>query len=100
MNESGDRQPEKKKSLNYLLVGLVGQVGCLTMVIVLAAVLGGLALDAKFGTKPWFTVGLLVASIPVSLVLMFFVARKATANMKANQKGDQKDEEGTIGKDA
>ncbi len=100
MNESGDQKPEQKPSLNLLLVGLVGQVGCLTMVIILAAVLGGLALDAKFGTKPWFTAGLLVVSIPISLVTMFFVARKATARMKADQQANQKNEEGTIGKDA
>jgi membrane protein implicated in regulation of membrane protease activity len=100
MNESGDQKSGKKNTINYLLIGLVGQVGCLTMVIVLAAVLGGLALDAKFGTKPWFTVGLLVVSIPVSLVVMFFVARKTTAKMKANQQDNQKDEEGTIGKNA
>lgn len=100
MNESGKTPSEPKGSLNLLLVGLVGQVGCLTMVIILAAVLGGLALDSKFGTKPWFTVGLLVISIPVSLVVMFFVARKATARMKASQQPGDKDEEGTIGKDA
>lgn len=100
MSVSGNKVPGEKKSFNYLLIGLIGQVGCLTMVIVLAAVLGGLALDARFGTKPWFTAGLLVLSIPVSLVIMFFVARKATDKIKANQMKNHQDEEETIGKDA
>jgi hypothetical protein len=41
--------------LNTLLVVLIGQVGCVTLVIVLASVFGGLWLDGLFGTKPLFT---------------------------------------------
>lgn len=90
---------KKTKSYNMLIAALAGQVGCLTLVIVIAAVLGGMALDARLGTKPWFTLGLLLASIPVSLVLMFFIARKTISKIKTNKPDASKEEEG-IGKDS
>jgi len=68
--------------LNNLLVVLIGQVGCLTLVIILASVFGGLWLDNTFGTKPIFTLVLLFAGIPVSVLVMLTVARKTLARLK------------------
>ncbi len=65
-----------------MLVVLVGQVGCLTLVIILASVFGGLWLDKTFDTKPVFTLALLFAGIPVSVLLMLNVGRKMLARMK------------------
>lgn len=90
---------KKRDTRNYLLAILTGQVGCVTLVIILAAVLGGLALDKALDTKPWFTIGLLLASIPVSIILMIFIARKTISKIKTNKTNDQ-DEEAGIGKDA
>lgn len=77
-------QSEQKgrKILTNLLIVLVGQVGCLTLVIVLASVFGGLWLDNRFGTKPVITLALLFAGIPVSVLVMLSVARKTLARMK------------------
>jgi F0F1-type ATP synthase assembly protein I len=68
--------------LNTLLIVLVGQVGCLTLVIILASVFGGLWLDKMFGTKPVFTLALLFAGIPVSVFVMLAVARKTLSRLK------------------
>ena len=68
--------------LNTLLIVLIGQVGCLTTVIVLASVFGGLWLDQTFGTKPLFTLILLLAGIPISVLLMLFISRKTLARLK------------------
>ena len=67
---------------NLTMAAVAGQVGCLTLVIVLAALFGGLWLDARLDTRPTFTVVLLLASIPVTLVAMLWVVRKATGQMK------------------
>ena len=75
----------------------MAQVGCLTLVIILVALFGGLWLDARFDTKPVITLVLVFASIPVSLVLMFVIARSAAANIKANVEEQRKEEAG-IGK--
>ena len=65
-----------------LLIVLIGQMGCLTLVIVLASVFGGLWLDKIFDTKPVITLALLFAGIPVSVLLMLKVGRKTLARMK------------------
>jgi hypothetical protein len=62
-----------------LLVG--GEVGCLTLIIVLASVFGGLWLDNLFGTKPLITVGLVLASAPLSLFLTVLIAKRAVKDI-------------------
>jgi len=66
---------------NFLIV-LIGQMGCLTLIIVMASVFGGLWLDKTFNTKPVFTLVLLFAGIPVSVLVMLNVGRKTLARMK------------------
>jgi len=68
--------------LTNLLIVLIGQVGCLTLIIVLASVFGGLWLDKIFNTKPVITLALLFAGIPVSVLVMLNVGRKTLARMK------------------
>lgn len=80
----------KRKEFNQSVVlgAAVGQVGCLTLVIVLAALFGGLWLDNYLDTRPIFTVILMIASVPVTLIAMFWIVRKATARLQNNQKND------------
>ncbi len=79
MTQSDDKgQPV---STNFL-IALIAQVGCLTLVIILASLLGGLWLDSTFGTKPLFTLILLVAGTPLSVIAMLFISRRAVAKIK------------------
>ena len=71
-----------RRILNTLLVVMIGQVGCLTLILILASVFGGLWLDRTFGTKPVFTLALLFAGIPVSVLVMLVVARRTLARLK------------------
>lgn len=95
---SGPKRGDKQYWLNLTLAGVAGQVGCLTLVIILGAVLGGLWLDSHFQTRPLFTLVLLIASIPVSLVSMFYVVRLATSKIKAGPPKADDPSEGTPGK--
>jgi F0F1-type ATP synthase assembly protein I len=83
MSQPGDKSAGKRSqsAFNLTLAVVAGQVGCLTLVIVLVALFGGLWLDNLFGTRPWLTVILMVGSVPVTLVAMFWVVRKATSRM-------------------
>ena len=74
----------KQNVISTLLIVLVGQVGCLTLVIILASLFGGLWLDQYFHTKPLFTLILLFAGIPLSVILMLIVARRTLARIKSN----------------
>ena len=76
--------------LNTLLIVMIGQVGCLTLVIILASVFGGLWLDKTFGTKPIFTLVLLFAGIPVSVLVMLTVARRTLARLKDKAENESK----------
>jgi hypothetical protein len=70
-----ERVPAAIIGTKFAVIG--GEVGCITLVIVLLSVFGGLWLDNMLGTRPLFTVGLVLASAPISLALTFWVARRA-----------------------
>ncbi|HEY5901719.1 MAG TPA: AtpZ/AtpI family protein [Anaerolineales bacterium] len=83
----------KQGILQTLLIVLVGQVGCLTLVIILGSVFGGLWLDKTFGTRPLFTLILLLAGIPLSVFLMLSVARRTLARLKAKAEAGDPDKD-------
>jgi F0F1-type ATP synthase assembly protein I len=87
-------QSEQKgrSALTTLLIVLVGQVGCLTLIIIMASVFVGLWLDNVFGTKPVITLVLLFAGIPISVLVMLVVARRTLARIKAEAEKDKNSE--------
>ena len=81
----GNNSTQKNKTqyaLNLGLAGFAGQVGCLTLVIIMAALLGGLWLDNQFGVKPLFTILFLIGSVPITIFVMFRVAMSAISRIK------------------
>jgi len=95
--ESTPKQPERSRSryaINMTLAAVAGQVGCLTLVIVLAALFGGLWLDMRFGTKPMITVVLMVASVPVTLAGMFWIVRMAVSRINSASPANSTPREG------
>ncbi len=81
-SQDGEKKSSKPYFFNLALAAIAGQVGCLTLLIVLAAVFGGLWLDNRFDTKPIITLILVFGSLPLTLLLMFAVVRGATKKMK------------------
>lgn len=79
--------------LTNVLIVMIGQVGCLTLVIIIASVFGGLWLDNVFGTKPVITLALLFAGIPVSVIVMLSVARRTLARLKDKVENESKSSE-------
>jgi hypothetical protein len=77
--------------ISNLLIVVIGQVGCLTLVVIMASVLGGLWLDKIFGTKPVITLVLLFAGIPLSVLLMLYVSRKTLARLKEKYETEEKE---------
>ena len=68
--------------LNVTLAVMAGQVGCLTMITVLASVFLGLWLDAQFQSRPTMTIILVLVSIPISIIVMLVVAKAAVKRLK------------------
>jgi len=97
MSQTGE-QPDKQgtvRSLNLTLAVVTGQVGCLTLLIIFVALFLGRWLDIQFDTSPLITIGLMIASVPVTLVIMFWVVRSVTARYASYPKAkSQASEEG------
>lgn len=58
------------------------QVGCLTLIIILGALIVGLWLDRTLDTLPIFLIIFLVGSMPLTWVAVFFVVNRAKKRMK------------------
>jgi F0F1-type ATP synthase assembly protein I len=59
------------------VIALGGQIGCVTLVVVLVAAFGGIWLDNLLGTKPLFTIVLVLGAAPLSLFLTYLMAVRA-----------------------
>ncbi|RJP54094.1 MAG: AtpZ/AtpI family protein [Anaerolineaceae bacterium] len=95
MNRQDEKQKKEKSqsALNLALAAVAGQVGFVTLGIIAVALIGGLALDNQFGTKPMFTILLMIASVPVTVVLMFRIVRAATSQIKPSVNSETTTEE-------
>jgi len=87
-------EPSLKKgnsqyTFNLILAAVAGLVGCLTLIIVIAALIIGLWLDKQLNSRPTFTILLMVGSIPVTLITMFLVVKAATSRIKPSTKNNQ-----------
>ena len=79
---------DRRGILRNLLIVVIGQVGCLTLLVVLLLVALGLWLDASLGTRPIFTLVLLAAGVPLSVLLMLVVARRTLARFIFESKSE------------
>ncbi|MBI9050975.1 MAG: AtpZ/AtpI family protein [Anaerolineaceae bacterium] len=74
MSEPG-KTNSKQKTLNLILLFTTGLVGLSTLVIILGSLFLGMWLDKLNASQPAFTMGLLLASIPISLIVMIFIVK-------------------------
>ena len=79
----------RSEGLRTLLIVLIGQVGCVTLGVIVASIVLGLWLDGVFHSRPVITLVLLFAGVPVSVILMLFVARRTLARMQAQEPRQQ-----------
>lgn len=101
-SEKPHKSKRRQDAFNFTIAVVVGQVGCLTVLIIVLALFAGLSLDNAFGTRPWFTIILLVASVPVTLVAMFAVTRWTTSKMiiPEPEKEESPQEEAEVGRNS
>ena len=81
----GQSESDRKSILRNLLIVLVGQVGCITLVVILLSVRLGLWLDEYFQTRPVYTLILVFAGSPLSVWLMLLVARRTLKRLTRDQ---------------
>ena len=85
MSENKPPQPTSTEVVTKTLAqgSLIGvQAGCVSVILIILALVVGLVLDRALGTKYVFTVGLLLLSIPVSLGAMVYTVLRSTRSMR------------------
>lgn len=85
---------EKKQEListTYRMAGFgIGLSGCVTVLIIGAAILIGLLLDRTIGSaRHLFTFVLVLISVPLNVVALLWVVRYTTNRFKSTQKDAQ-----------
>jgi hypothetical protein len=91
-----DRTPPSPGSLSAKITGILIAGGCLTVVMILAAILFGVWLDRTLGTKPAFTLLMLFGSMPFSLYAIYQLGMrsvKGTSIRTPSKKVDDDDDE-------
>lgn len=84
-----------QKQINEIsmLAGIIGQIGCLTVIIIAVAFGAGILLDRLLDTKPIFTLLAVIGSVPVTLYLTVRVglttASKAQKVFSKNKTEDE-----------
>jgi F0F1-type ATP synthase assembly protein I len=82
-----------KNRFNTIIMTVIGQVGCITPVIILAALFTGLWLDRQFETKPLFTILFIVGSAPISIFALYQIVRKATTKLNIDNGNESFEED-------
>ena len=95
MSQKSDKKSQRALALT--LTAVTGLVGCITIVITIAALLLGLWLDARFDTKPTITLALTIASLPVTLIVMFYAVRATTNRMLSKAEKNKENAEEELG---
>lgn len=80
--EQHPQAQSQTNTFNMTLAAVIGQVGCLTPVILIGSLFMGLWLDRQFDTKPLFTVLFIMGSAPVSVVILYRIVKSATNRLK------------------
>jgi hypothetical protein len=76
------RSASKSRSLYLSIALFASQIGCLSLVIIIAALFGGRWLDSLFGTNPIFTIVLMVGSVPFVLAVSLWLAKRTASGMR------------------
>lgn len=87
-----EKSPSSQLAQQASIFAIGGEVGCLTLVVIFAALIGGILLDRLLGTKPVFTLILLLGSAPLALYITFWVATRAVKKYTPQQPSTREQE--------
>lgn len=72
-------------------------VAGLTLAVIFVGLFAGILLDNLFHSKPLFTVGLMIASIPITIFLTYRIVKTATRRIRPMAKKEDLEEEVDLG---
>ena len=90
--DNNEYKPLQSVSASMPVIALGGQIGCVTLVVVLGAAFCGIWLDNLLGTKPLLTILLILGAAPLSLYLTYMMAVRAVNKVNLPAPQDAKTE--------
>jgi hypothetical protein len=87
-------RPDQVRQIN-MMMSVVTQVGCGTVLLIGLALGGGILLDNLLGTGRILTVIFMVGSVPVSLYLIFKIWLRAIEQMQKKEDTQKREEDTT-----
>lgn len=85
--EPPGKSPAPDPALYGRVAGLGAQIGCSTLMIVLAAVFGGIFLDRILKTEGTIVVIFVLGSAPLALALTYWLAMRTVKNLPTQPPG-------------
>jgi hypothetical protein len=85
---------DSQKSWQITLLSVTGQVGCLAILVIGLATVTGRWLDSQVSDgNSWFTIGLLLLSVPIVLYLTIRLALRSTRGLSSNTVSEIEEDE-------
>lgn len=81
-----------KPDLPLAVAGLLGQVGCVTLVVIFIALGAGLWLDSQLNSRPILTLVLVIGSVPLTIYLMVRIVLTGMAKIQGDHDGKRTEE--------
>jgi hypothetical protein len=80
-----EKKPLSRMDATRFLAFVALQVGCFTFLIVIVALVAGLSLDRIFQVRGLFTILLVLASVPLTWIFIFWSVNRAKKQIEASR---------------
>lgn len=81
LEDDRSKQVQAAQASFQLAFTVIAQVGLLSLLVVIGALIAGIVLDRLLDTRPLFTVLLMLASFPALMYVIYRVALRAVARI-------------------
>lgn len=96
--QGSEKQPNQAFSVINLVLTLTGQIGCLTLLILIGAAFLGRWLDETFQSGRTITLWLILGSLPVTLLVMYGLVRLTLQKILPTTSTEKQEQKSTLSK--
>lgn len=86
---------KKQANQSAIIAGIIGQIGCLTVLIITIALIAGIFLDNALDTGRLFTLLFVVGSVPITLYTTVRISLMAVERLQQSKSSGKTEEDHT-----